>query len=125
MNRVITAIYDEALRPCGLRVSQANLLVAVARLGEARPAALCRAMRLEKSTLSRDVELLKRNGWLESDPPAGGRNQVLRLTAAGSDLLGRAEPAWAEAQRQARTLLGDDGVEALRTIAARLGLRKD
>src|SRR3954447_21656731 len=78
INRVVTAVYDEALRPFGLRVSQANILVAVARRGEVRPADICRVLRIEKSTLSRDVEVMKGNGWLESDPPSGGRNQVLR-----------------------------------------------
>jgi DNA-binding MarR family transcriptional regulator len=104
-------------------VSQANILVVVARLVEARPADLCRLLRLEKSTLSRDVELMKRKGWLESDPPAGGRNQVLRVTSEGMALLSAAEPAWESAQERALLLIGDDGVDALRTIAERLGLR--
>ena len=43
INRVITALYDEAMRPHGLRVSQGNILVAVARRGEARPAEICRS----------------------------------------------------------------------------------
>jgi len=37
INRVISALYDEALRPFGLRISQANILAAVAYMGEARP----------------------------------------------------------------------------------------
>jgi DNA-binding MarR family transcriptional regulator len=121
INRVVTAVYDEALRPLGLRVSQANILVAVARLREARPTEVCRRLRIEKSTLSRDVEVLKARGWLESDPPAGGRNQVLRITAAGLDLLARAEPAWESAQAEVGRLIGGPGVDALREIATRLG----
>src|SRR5262245_53676910 len=42
INRVVTSVYDEALRPLGIRVSQGNVLVAVARKGEARPAEVCR-----------------------------------------------------------------------------------
>lgn len=121
INRVVTAVYDEALRPLGLRVSQANILVAVARLRAARPAEICRRLRIEKSTLSRDVELLKARGWLESDPPAGGRNQVLRITAAGLDLLAAAEPAWESAQAEVRRLIGGPGVDALHEIATRIG----
>ena len=71
INRVISALYDEALRPFGLRISQANILSAIGLLGESRPADISRALRIEKSTLSRDVELMKKKGWLESDPPAG------------------------------------------------------
>jgi DNA-binding MarR family transcriptional regulator len=122
INRVVTAIYDEALRPHGIRVSQVNILVAVARMGQARPADVCRVLRLEKSTLSRDVEVMKARGWLESDPPAGGRHQVLRVTPRGIDLLTRSGPAWESAQDEARQLIGDPGVDALRQIAARLGV---
>ena len=42
LNRAVTALYDDALRPHGLRVGQLNLLVAVARMGTARPGDLCR-----------------------------------------------------------------------------------
>ncbi len=121
INRVVTAIYDEALRPHGIRVSQGNILVAVARMGQARPVDVCRVLRLEKSTLSRDVEVMKSQGWLESDPPTGGRNQVLRVTSKGLDLLARSQPAWESAQAEAKLLIGEPGVKALRQIAAKLG----
>lgn len=121
INRVISALYDEALRPHGLRISQANILAAVAHMGEARPADVSRILRLEKSTLSRDVELMKQRGWLESDPPAGGRNQTIRLTPRGKALLGRVQPSWEKAQAEAQVLIGEDGESALRRMAARLG----
>ena len=121
INRVVTALYDEALRPHGLRVSQANILVAVAHWGEARPAAVCGMLRIEKSTLSRDVELMKKKGWLEAEPPSGGRNQRIRVTAAGSKLLEKTHPSWEQAQAEATLLIGADGVDALNRIAARLG----
>jgi DNA-binding MarR family transcriptional regulator len=120
INRVVTGIYDHALRPHGIRVSQGNILVAVGKMGEARPGDVCRLLRLEKSTLSRDVEVMKGRGWLESDPPSGGRNQVLRITPAGMDLLDRCRPAWESAQAEATRLIGDPGVDALRQIAAKL-----
>lgn len=123
INRVITALYDEALRPYGVRVSQGNIMTVVGHLGEeARPAAICRILRIDRSTLSRDVELLKRSGWLESDPPGGGRKQVLRVTAEGRRLLAAALPAWEKAQDEARQILGDGGAEAIHRIAGRLGL---
>jgi DNA-binding MarR family transcriptional regulator len=121
INRVVTALYDEALRPHGLRVSQGNVLVAVARMGEARPADVCRVLRIEKSTLSRDVEIMKQAGWLESEPPTGGRNQVIRVTPAGLKLLMSAQPAWEKAQAEASLLIGESGVKSLQQIAARLG----
>ncbi len=125
LNRVVTTIFDRALRPVGLRVSQGNILVVVGRLGRARPAEVCRLLRLEKSTLSRDVEVMKARGWLESDPPGGGRNQALRITDAGLSLLERARPAWEAAQEEAARLIGGPGVEAIREVVARLALAVD
>ena len=98
-----------------------NILATVAQLGECRPADVSRVLRIEKSTLSRDVELMKRNGWLESEPPAGGRNQTIRLTPQGKELLDKIVPSWEKAQAEARLLLGADGAAALHQIAARLG----
>jgi DNA-binding MarR family transcriptional regulator len=124
INRVITALYDDALRPFALRISQANILTAVALLGESRPAAVSQILRIEKSTLSRDVELMKRNGWLQSDPATGGRNQTLRLTPEGKRILAKIEPSWEKAQAEARLLIGQDGEAALRQMASRLGFEK-
>jgi DNA-binding MarR family transcriptional regulator len=121
INRVISALYDEALRPFGLRISQANILAAVAHLGSCRPAEVSRILRIEKSTLSRDVELMKQKGWLESDPPTGGRNQTIRLTPQGKKLLGRSQPSWEKAQAKARLLIGEEGEAALRQLSSRLG----
>jgi DNA-binding MarR family transcriptional regulator len=121
INRVISALYDEALRPFGLRISQANILSAVSCMGKGRPADVSRVLRIEKSTLSRDVDLMKQKGWLQSDPPDGGRNQTIRLTSKGRNLLARIQPTWEQAQADARLSLGKDGEEALRLIAARLG----
>jgi DNA-binding MarR family transcriptional regulator len=124
LNRVISALYDDAMRPHGVRISQGNILVAVGVQGEVRPAELCRALRIEKSTLSRDVELIKQQGWIESNPPQAGRNHALRLTPAGRQLLAEVQPAWERAQAEAQVLLGESGVNALHRIAARLGFGK-
>jgi DNA-binding MarR family transcriptional regulator len=119
LNRALTALYDDALRPHGLRVGQLNLLVAVARLGTARPGDLCRLLRMDKSTLSRDVEVMRRNGWLEVEAGAG-RSRPLRITPAGEALLAQVVPAWQQAQERARTLIGDEGAEAVLAMARKL-----
>ena len=121
INRVITALYDEALRPFELRISQANILAAIAKMGEVRPAEVSQILRIEKSTLSRDVELMKQNGWVESDPPTGGRNQTVRLTTQGEKLLVKIRPSWEKAQAEVKQLIGEDGEAALHQMASRLG----
>jgi DNA-binding MarR family transcriptional regulator len=116
LNRAVTALYDDALRPHGLRVGQLNLLVAIACFGTARPGDLCRVLRMEKSTLSRDVELMRRNGWLKVDESGAGRARPLQLTPAGQAILKDALPAWSDAQARAKALIGDDGITALARV---------
>src|SRR5207244_3777192 len=111
LNRVVTNFYDDALRPLGLKVSQLNILIVAARLGIARPAQVCEFLQLDASTLSRNVERMRANGWLEVVPEEDARAQPFRLTARGRRLIEKAAPAWeeAEAQRRANELLGDEG----------------
>ena len=65
LNRVITRLYDDALRGVGLKVSQMNILVAAAKMGTARPDEVCRRLQLDVSTLSRNVERMKARGYTE------------------------------------------------------------
>jgi DNA-binding MarR family transcriptional regulator len=122
LNRVITNVYDDALRPLGLKVSQLNVLVVTAKLGLARPARVCDLLHLDASTLSRNVERMQARGWLEVVPDEDARTQPFRLTPEGRELLGRAVPAWQQAQRKATAVLGEEGVGLLREAAAKLGL---
>src|SRR5436309_11395702 len=80
LNRVVTNLYDDALRPLGLKVSQLNILVVTAKLGLARPAQVCEVLQLDTSTLSRNVERMRARGWLEAVPEQDARTQPFRLT---------------------------------------------
>ncbi len=97
LNRVVTNLYDDALRPLGLKVSQLNILVVTAKLGLARPARVCDLLQLDASTLSRNVKPLQAHGWLEVVPGADARAQPFRLTPRGKRLIEKAVPAWEEA----------------------------
>jgi DNA-binding MarR family transcriptional regulator len=120
LNRVVTNLYDDALRPLGLRVSQLNILIVAARLGLARPAQVCEILQLDASTLSRDVKPLQAHGWLEVVPEEDARAQPFRVTAKGRRLIEKAVPAWEEAQRSASELLGEEGLVLLDRAAKKL-----
>ena len=120
LNRVVTNIYDDALRSLDLKVSQMNILVAAAKMGTARPVDVCENLHLDVSTLSRNVERMKARGWLEVVPDEDGRSQPFRLTPQGRKLLDKAIPAWAEAQQQVRQVLGEAFVEQLSQAVKRV-----
>ena len=124
LNRVVTNLYDDALRPLGLKVSQLNILIVTARLGLARPAQVCDILQLDVSTLSRNVKPLQAHGWLEVVPDEDARAQPFRLTPQGKRLIEKAIPAWQEAQRQAGELLGAEGVALLDRAAEKLRATK-
>jgi DNA-binding MarR family transcriptional regulator len=120
LNRVITNIYDDALRPLDLKASQMNVLVAAAKMGTARPVDVCERLHLDVSTLSRNVERMKARGWLEVVPDEDGRSQPFRLTPQGRKLLEKAIPAWSEAQQQVKKALGDGFVDRLNQAMKRI-----
>ena len=124
LNRVITNIYDDALRSLDLKVSQMNILVAAAKMGTARPVEVCEHLHLDISTLSRNVERMKARGWLEVVPDEDGRSQPFRLTPRGRKLLEKAVPAWSEAQQQVKKVLGGEFVEQLNQAMKRVSQRE-
>jgi len=116
LNRIVTNIYDEALRPLGLKNSQLSLLVAIAKMGEARPAVLSEMFHMDASTLSRNVDRMRQRGWLAASPGEDGRTVLLSLTKPGQDLLQSAIVAWRTAQERATALLGQEGIDMLHQL---------
>jgi DNA-binding MarR family transcriptional regulator len=112
-SRVITKLYDDALRPLGLTVTQMSMLAVAEDRGLIRQSEVGAELRLDDSTLSRNLERMRANGWLEEVSGDDARVHSYRLTGAGRALLGRTLPAWRRAQGEARRLLGDAGVQAL------------
>ena len=117
LNRTITAIYDDALRPLGLTVGQLNILVVVAKLGPLSPGDVARRLNMEKSTVSRNVGLMRKNGWLAVTGAESARRQDLELTRQGDTLLAKALAPWEEAQTQAKAVLGRGGAESIHSVA--------
>ena len=120
LNRTITAIYDEALRPLGLTSGQLNLLVVAAKRGPISPGEVARVMNMAKSTVSRNLERMRRNGWVLVSQSDEGRGQELALTAIGRDLIEHCLPAWDEAQVRAQAVLGRGGAESIRRLGNRI-----
>jgi len=115
--RVITSIYDNALRSYGVNSSQFSMLVRIARMNGASRAELGRANHQERSTSTRNLQVLLDEGWVEEVMPERGRSRPILLSPAGRALMEKAMPAWREAQAAAKKMLGREGAEALLNIA--------
>ena len=109
LTRQITRLYDEAMRPHGIKTSQVNILAAVARHGTVLPHVLADALQLEPSTLSRNVSRMRARGWLAETEDQDARQRPLCLTPAGAQLLTGLGEDWERAQKEAESWLGPDG----------------
>jgi DNA-binding MarR family transcriptional regulator len=115
LDRVVSRIYDEAMRPHGLRSTQMSLLVGIC-LGEpVRPGDLADRLEMDKSTMSRNVARLVDAGWVRTTATEG-RGHTLVITPQGRALLEEIRPAWESAQRQVCKLLGAEVVDGLRAV---------
>ena len=125
LNRAVTNIFDQALRPLGVKVSQLNVLMVVAKRGQISPGDVARRLSMEKSTVSRNVERMKRHKWLEVTEGDSGRKQILELGPAGRRLIEKALPLWKKAQAETEAMLGQRGArsihQAANTVWAQLG----
>src|SRR5467141_4896946 len=97
-SRAVTQLYDDVLRPSGLRVTQFSILAMIARMGGASLKQLEDTLAIDQTTLTRSLNLLERYGVTERVPHPDGRIKAMRLTAKGRRALEVARPLWAQAQ---------------------------
>jgi DNA-binding MarR family transcriptional regulator len=117
--RAVTQLYDEALRPEGLRTTQFTLLQVLARAGSVTQGVLADIMAADSTTLSRTLKPLQAARWIRSFPGGDRRERHLELTPAGRRMLERATPAWDSVQRRLRERLGERDWRALEGLATR------
>src|SRR3989454_2662596 len=106
VSRAVTQLYDDILRPSGLRVTQFSILATIARSGEANLRQLEAALAIDQTTLTRSLNLLERDRMIERVPHPDGRIKAMRLTRKGRRVLNVARPLWAQAQDKVLRDLG-------------------
>jgi DNA-binding MarR family transcriptional regulator len=107
-SRALTRVYDEALEPVGLTVTQFSLLRNVERLGEPTVTELADITGHERSGLWRTLQPLAREGVLVLAAGNDQRTRRVRLTDAGRDVLKAGLPAWTAAQARVEAVLGEE-----------------
>ena len=100
-SNALTRIYDDALRPVGIRITQFSLLRGLARLGDASVTQLAQEACLDRTTMSRNMKLLIEAGWVDVIPASTDkREKVLHINAKGHLVIKRAMRYWARAQKR-------------------------
>ncbi|MGD9785282.1 MAG: MarR family winged helix-turn-helix transcriptional regulator [Hyphomicrobiaceae bacterium] len=106
LSRIVTRVYDDAMRPLGITASQYTLLAQLASRDAITAVEIGHGLDIEKSTLSRNLKRLLALGHITMDPPAGRRGRGLHLTPKGAAVLKDAYPIWQDAQRRTLTVMG-------------------
>src|SRR5262245_51129239 len=116
LSRLVTRVYDDALRPLGITASQFTLLTQLAQQDGITAVEIGGSLDIEKSTLSRNLRRLLTLGLIVMDPPAGRRGRGLHLTPKGKAAITDAYPVWLTAQTKALSIIGPESRGILDTL---------
>jgi DNA-binding MarR family transcriptional regulator len=127
--RAITQLYDEALRPLGLTITQFTILQALSLSGEVTQGRLGEILAMDSTTLTRTLGVMSRQGWIAKVHGTDRRERRLRLTRAGKSEFNRALPSWQKSQETLRVQLGkkrwDDVTELMNDITSLMAKQGD
>lgn len=104
--RAVTEFYDRVLQPSGVGAAQFTLLGAIAMLGPGPISRLADNMALDRTTLTRNLKLLQKQGLIGTEPGEDRRERVVSLTEEGEAAFERAKPLWQQAQSHIESEFG-------------------
>lgn len=105
-SRMVTALYDQRLAPYGLRSTQFTILNALSALEDVTVNELAEQLQSDRTTLTRNLDRLEKQGWIGRQPGDDRRSRHVQLTVAGERKLEQAVPAWQAAQASLAETLG-------------------
>lgn len=106
-SRALTRLYDEALEPVGITVTQFSVMRTLSRMERPTLVELAETTAHEKSALWRTLQPLVKKGWVGAATDKGARGQRFALTPAGLEKLNDALPHWRAAQAKVSETLGE------------------
>lgn len=115
--RALTDIYDRALEPSGLKVTQFSLLRAIDRLENPSLTDISQATGLDRSTLGRNLRVLEKDGLVTLSQGHDERTRVPVLTTKAKQALRIAKPRWEQIQEKMATTLPQDAQQYLQKMS--------
>lgn len=116
LSRAVSRHYDGYVLATGLKNTQYSLLSHVQSMGPVRPSDLAARMRLDLSTLSRNLQPLVAMGWISIGPGKDARSRLVEVTEAGRAKRTEGQRAWKQAQLALNARLGTERVAALHAL---------
>jgi DNA-binding MarR family transcriptional regulator len=97
-SRELTRLFEKAMRGSGVRGTQFTLLATLVQTGPLPTTRLADFQGLERTTLTRNLARLVRDGFVRIDEGEDRRVRRVAITPAGEDAARRAYPFWKKAQ---------------------------
>ena len=116
LSRRVSQHFDHFVGPSGLKTTQYSMLSHLARLEPVRPGDLAAEMEMDASTLTRNLQPLMRQGWVEVGPGDDGRSRLVTLTDAGRAKRAETQRDWKRAQVEFNALVGERRVIQLHAL---------
>ena len=111
-SRTITKVYDDALRPVGIKANQLTILVATSLIGPVSITDLAKAISTERTTLVRNLKLIENEDLILIEQKSG-RTKWVSITTKGKKTIAKAKPLWKEAQAHVHKAMGMDKMKKL------------
>lgn len=118
--RILTRMYDEALRPTGLTITQFTLLNAIETRRPDSISRLGEILDIDRTTLSRNLSLLEKAGLVHLGKAGARRKRELLLTSRGLDQLREAYPRWRVVQDRLEALFEDGELDDLKAALGKI-----
>ncbi len=114
VTRGVTQVYDNAVGPSGLRITQLPIFVGLASEGDLPLTALADALALDRTTLTRNLKVLEDRGFIRTYEHADdARVRMVSMTLEGSAMLTGALERWAQVQEFVEERFGRERLVAL------------
>jgi DNA-binding MarR family transcriptional regulator len=115
--RAVTLLYDEHLRPAGLRVTQYSLLKNVLAREPVSVNQLSEATVIDRTTLTRNLRVLRQRGLIRIQEGEDRRSREVTVTPGGREAVAKADSCWELAQAH---VVGQVGAEHWRILREEL-----
>lgn len=119
-SQAVTQFYDGVVKPSGLTISQLGLLRHVEMLEQTTISELAKIIRIDRTTLNRNMKPLVEAGMIVVSPGADSRTRQVRVTDAGSAAVAKGWALWGEAQESIRQYLGNAELDKLVQLLSKL-----
>jgi DNA-binding MarR family transcriptional regulator len=116
LTRRVSRHYDRIVGVAGLKTTQYSLLSHVVQLGPVRPGELAARMEMDASTLTRNLQPLVVQGWVEVGAGDDARSRFVTATDAGRAKRSQAQREWKRAQLALNERLGTEKVAQLHAL---------